>query len=113
MPSRTATATHTESIQEVGTCSPAHGFRPAYKTRRGAMYQTTFEEFLYSRSGTRRFGKVQLVFTSPPFPLNRKKRYGNEVGEEYVEWLASFARPLTDLLTDDGSIVLELGNAWE
>ena len=53
------------------------------------------------------------MFTSPPFPLNRKKRYGNEVGEEYVTWLARTAEPLRDLLTDDGSIVLELGNAWE
>jgi len=77
------------------------------------MYETTFEDFLASRSGTVRLGKTQLIFTSPPFPLNRKKRYGNKVGEEYVDWLASFAEPLTDLLTEDGSIVLELGNAWE
>jgi site-specific DNA-methyltransferase (cytosine-N4-specific) len=77
------------------------------------MYQAKFEDFIESRSATARAGKCQLIFASPPFPLNRKKRYGNKVGEEYVEWLASFAEPMTDLLTDDGSIVLELGNAWE
>jgi site-specific DNA-methyltransferase (cytosine-N4-specific) len=77
------------------------------------MYQTTLEDFIDSRSATVRAGKVQLIFTSPPFPLNRKKRYGNKTGEEYIEWLAAFAEPLSDLLTDDGSIVLELGNAWE
>ena len=36
-------------------------------------------------------GKVQLVFTSPPFPLNTKKEYGNLSGEDYVKWLAEFA----------------------
>ena len=90
-----------------------YGFAPTYRTSRGAIYEAKLEEFIRSRSGTVRAGKVQLVFTSPPFPLNRKKRYGNEIGDKYVEWLASFAEPLTDLLTEDGSIVLEMGNAWE
>lgn len=53
------------------------------------------------------------VFTSPPFPLNRKKRYGNRVGDEYLAWLAALAKPLGDLLTEDGSLVVEVGNAWE
>ena len=56
---------------------------------------------------------VQMVFTSPPFPLNRKKKYGNRTGEEYLEWLGELAAPLGDLLTEDGSLVVELGNAWE
>jgi site-specific DNA-methyltransferase (cytosine-N4-specific) len=58
-------------------------------------------------------GKVQLVFTSPPFPLNRKKKYGNREGEEFKGWLASYAVLLRTLLKRDGSIVLEMGNAWE
>lgn len=58
-------------------------------------------------------GKVQLIFTSPPFPLNRKKRYGNKLGEEYVAWLEGFAPRLADLLSDHGSLVVEMGNAWE
>jgi site-specific DNA-methyltransferase (cytosine-N4-specific) len=90
-----------------------YGFAPSYKTSLGASYETKLEDFIASRSGTVRAGKVQLIFTSPPFPLNRKKRYGNKTGEEYIEWLADFAEPLRDLLTDDGSIVLEVGNAWE
>lgn len=89
------------------------GLAPIYRTRQGAIYQAKFEEFLASRSATVRAGKVQLIFTSPPFPLNRKKRYGNKVGDEYVDWLAGLAQPMTGLLADDGSIVLELGNAWE
>jgi DNA modification methylase len=58
-------------------------------------------------------GKVQLVFTSPPFPLNSKKRYGNLSGLAYLKWLASFAPILKELLTPTGSIVMEVGNAWE
>ncbi len=57
-------------------------------------------------------GKVQMIFTSPPFPLNRKKKYGNMTGEAYVEWLSSFAPLCRDYLTEDGSIVLEMGNSW-
>ena len=56
---------------------------------------------------------MQLVLTSPPFPLNEKKKYGNLRGEEYIEWFASFAPLLARTLTPDGSIVVEIGNAWE
>lgn len=57
-------------------------------------------------------GKVNLIFTSPPFPLVCKKRYGNETGEKYLQWLEGLAPRLAELLTDDGSIVVEVGNAW-
>ena len=57
--------------------------------------------------------QFQLIFTSPPFPLNNKKRYDNFQGEQYLLWLSSYAAMLRSLLTPDGSIVVELGNAWE
>lgn len=85
----------------------------AYETTLGTMYQSTIEEFLDSSLARGLRNEVQLVFTSPPFPLNRKKKYGNKTGEEYLEWLSKLARPLGELLTDDGSFVVELGNAWE
>ena len=34
-------------------------------------------------------GKIQLILTSPPFPLKRAKKYGNKVGTEYLEWLCN------------------------
>lgn len=58
-------------------------------------------------------GTVNLIVTSPPFPLVRKKKYGNATGEAYLEWLEALASPLVELLADDGSIVIEIGNAWE
>lgn len=85
----------------------------AYETTLGTMYQSTVEEFLDSSLARGLRNEVQLVFSSPPFPLNRKKKYGNKTGEEYLEWFSKLAHPLGELLTDDGSFVVELGNAWE
>jgi site-specific DNA-methyltransferase (cytosine-N4-specific) len=58
-------------------------------------------------------GKVDLIFTSPPFPLVRKKEYGNKEGDEYLRWLQRLANRLAELLSPTGSIVVEIGNAWE
>jgi site-specific DNA-methyltransferase (cytosine-N4-specific) len=77
------------------------------------MYHGTIEAFLETIRCKKLEGKVQLVFTSPPFPLNHKKKYGNRKGVEYLEWLASLAPRLRKLLTPDGSIVIEIGNSWE
>lgn len=83
-----------------------------YRTDSGVMYLASAEAFLDS-AGKGLAGKVQLIFTSPPFPLNTKKSYGNLMGNEYLDWLKTLAPRLTTLLTDDGSIVMELGNAWD
>lgn len=58
-------------------------------------------------------GSIDLIFTSPPFPLNRKKKYGNLEGQAYIDWLVSFAPIFRSLLKSTGSIVMELGNSWE
>jgi site-specific DNA-methyltransferase (cytosine-N4-specific) len=86
---------------------------PAYATTRGQIYHSKIEQFLDSDDGKAVRGKVKLVFTSPPYPLNRKKKYGNLNGSEYVAWISSLAPRLSDLLTKDGSIVMEIGNSWE
>jgi len=94
---------------EVNIQSP----RTYYKTQYGRMILGTAEQVLKSTLLKKYKGKVQLIFTSPPFPLNRKKRYGNFTGELYKQWLVSFGAIFRDLLKPDGSIVIELGNAWE
>jgi hypothetical protein len=70
-----------------------------YETNRGRMFHSTIESFVDSYRSDRLKGKVQLIFTSPPFPLRRKKRYGNKEGQDYVDWLAKLAKPLSALLT--------------
>src|SRR4051812_17726448 len=87
--------------------------KPLYSTARGRLFLGQSEEFLRSPQGKRLRGNVQLLLTSPPFPLNKKKRYGNRRGDAYRKWFAALAEPFAELLTPDGSIVIELGNAWE
>jgi len=87
--------------------------RIAYRTRLGRMVVGDSLGILASSYGARYRAKAQLIFTSPPFPLNRKKRYGNMQGEGYVKWLSSFSHQFKNLLAPSGSLVVELGNAWQ
>lgn len=53
-----------------------------------------------------------LIFSSPPYPLIRKKEYGNEDERQYVDWMLRIAEQWPRKLTKDGSVVLNLGDAW-
>ncbi|AKB67656.1 DNA-methyltransferase [Methanosarcina mazei] len=83
-----------------------------YKTELGKYYVGNSEELLVSGLGKKLKNKVQLILTSPPFPLNQKKKYGNLQGEDYKNWFIGLAEVFSNLLTDDGSIVIEMGNSW-
>jgi site-specific DNA-methyltransferase (cytosine-N4-specific) len=56
---------------------------------------------------------LNLIFTSPPYPLLRKKSYGNLSGTAYLDWLLDHAKTWRELLTDDGSLFLNLGDVWQ
>lgn len=87
---------------------------PFFHTTLGKLYVGKCEEVLPTiKSLKTQEGKARLLFTSPPFPLKRKKRYGNLAGEEYVLWLEKLAETFADVVATDGSIVIEMGNAWE
>lgn len=58
-------------------------------------------------------GSVNLIVTSPPFALQRKKEYGNESQEQYVDWLCQFGELAYRKLKDDGSFVIDIGGAYE
>lgn len=85
----------------------------AYKTDSGICYQATIEEFVKSKKTQMYKGCANLIFTSPPFPLNRKKKYGNLKGDEYVNWITDVCKQLTEYLAEDGSLVIEVGNSWD
>lgn len=85
----------------------------AYKTKLGHCYEGDLNEILASNLFARYKKKINLIFTSPPFPLNRKKKYGNFNGKAYLNWLSELALKLKEFIAEDGSIVIELGNAWE
>ena len=84
-----------------------------YKTRYGRLFVGDLVEV--SKSYLLRYykNKFNLIITSPPFPLNNKKRYGNLQGEDYCKWFIKLAPVFCDLLTEDGSLVIEMGNSWE
>lgn len=85
----------------------------AYRTELGVCFQGMAEEVLTADESQKYAHQIDLIFTSPPFPLNTKKRYGNLQGDEYIRWLEGFAEIFRGLLAPRGSIVIELGNAWE
>ena len=85
---------------------------PIYESDLGSAYCGNSLKLLRSRPFAAHKGNVQLVFTSPPFPLNTKKSYGNLQGEDYIRWFAKLAPLLRDMVTEDGSIVIEIGNVW-
>lgn len=56
---------------------------------------------------------VDLILTSPPFALLRKKAYGNKDQDVYVDWLADFGEEALPKLKQTGSFVLDLGGAYK
>ncbi len=82
---------------------------PLYTTQYGKAYVGDSLELLDCLSDN----SVNLVITSPPFALQRQKEYGNKSQEDYVDWLAVFAKKIKRVIKNDGSFVLDLGGAYE
>jgi site-specific DNA-methyltransferase (cytosine-N4-specific) len=82
-----------------------------FRTKRGEFLIDDSTRLLNRKAEWR--GKTNFILTSPPFPLNKKKRYGNLTGEDYLEWFETLAPLFSEVLAQDGSVVIELGNAWE
>lgn len=55
---------------------------------------------------------VDLIMTSPPFGLLRKKDYGNVAADKYVEWFRPFADMFLTALKPHGSLVIDIGGSW-
>lgn len=83
-------------------------FTPAYSTPLGAAFLEDSYKVLQRLPGC----SVDLVLTSPPFALTRKKEYGNEPIERYLEWFMPFCLEIKRILKPTGSFVLDIGGAW-
>ena len=81
---------------------------PAYYTSMGATFIGDSRELLEELSD----GSVNLVITSPPFALQRRKDYGNLDQHEYIDWFLEFGRIVHRKLRDDGSFVVDFGGAY-
>ena len=55
---------------------------------------------------------IDLIMTSPPFGLVRKKDYGNVAADDYVDWFKPFASTFHRILKTNGSLVIDIGGAW-
>src|SRR5438094_713730 len=82
---------------------------PIYTTPLGSAFQGDALDLLNELDDE----SVNLVFTSPPFALQRQKEYGNRNESEYVDWLIEFAAIVKKKLRGDGSFVLDLGGAYQ
>jgi len=84
-----------------------------YKSKKGKLYEGDSLQLLSGKLRQKLKGKIDLIITSPPFPLNKKKKYGNKTGDDYLKWFTSLAPVFSDLLSEKGSLVIEIGNSWE
>ncbi|MGO8943849.1 MAG: DNA-methyltransferase [Syntrophobacteraceae bacterium] len=55
---------------------------------------------------------VNLIMTSPPFGLVRKKDYGNVDATDYVHWFRPFGKAFKRVLKNNGSLVIDIGGSW-
>lgn len=88
----------------------ADRLRLFHKTKFGQMYLGDSLDLLHSKSSEK---SIDLIMTSPPFGLVRKKSYGNEDAEEYCNWFRPFAEGFKRVLKDNGSLIIDIGGAWK
>ncbi len=56
---------------------------------------------------------IDLIVTSPPFGLVRKKDYGNVDASDYVRWFKKFGESFKRILKKNGSLVIDIGGSWK
>jgi len=80
-----------------------------YKTHLGKIFHADSLNVMESMQAD----SVDLIVTSPPFGLTRKKEYGNAREQEYLDWFKPFAQSFHRILKDTGSLVIDIGGAWK
>lgn len=80
-------------------------------------YKTDLGEYIYGDSlkliKQIKDNSIDLIMTSPPFALQRQKAYGNVDQHVYVNWLCQFTKAAYYKLKNTGSIVLDIGGAYQ
>ncbi len=88
---------------------PASQIRNFHSTKHGEILWGDARSFLFNKAKPE---SVDLIMTSPPFGLVRKKSYGNEDADQYCDWFRPFAEGFKRVLKDSGSLVIDIGGAW-
>lgn len=53
---------------------------------------------------------IHLILTSPPYPLQKPRNYGNVDEARYVDWLCETLAPVIRLMAPGASLCLNVGN---
>jgi site-specific DNA-methyltransferase (cytosine-N4-specific) len=81
------------------------------------VFHTSMGSFLWGNAedvvGYVERDSVSLIMSSPPYPLNRPRPYGNESEAAWGEWMIRLCESWLPLLTKTGSIMLNLGPVWK
>ena len=80
-----------------------------YKNKLGRIINSDSLEYLKKNV---RSNSVDLIVTSPPFALIKKKSYGNVNEDTYLEWIKPFIIQFKRVIKPSGSIVIDIGGAW-
>ena len=98
----------------------------SYVCEEQADYDKNFEISYETSNGTMFYGdslnvlpylinkgiRTKLIMTSPPFALIKKKEYGNEDSEDYIDWFMQFVPYFKQILEPTGSLVIDIGGTW-
>ena len=76
-----------------------------FSTRLGLAVIADCRDF-FSRIDT----PINLILTSPPYPLSNPRAYGNVKESEYVDWLCDTLGPAIKLMAPGASLCLNVGN---
>lgn len=98
-----------ETCATVETPLPAPAL--SLTTRSGQVYCGDSLQLLRNQNVIKP-GSVNLIMTSPPFGLVRKKEYGNVDADCYLEWFRPFAEAFYNVLSENGSLVIDIGGSW-
>jgi len=79
-----------------------------HKTKYGNIYLHDSFEFMQDQLAD---ASVDLIITSPPFGLVRKKQYGNVDADAYVAWFKPFGEEFKRILKPSGSLVIDIGGS--
>lgn len=88
--------------------APTVPIHPWYQTRSGRALLGDSLDHLRAMAAE----SVDLIVTSPPFALQRKKEYGNVDADHYVMWFRDFAAQFRRVLKPQGSLVIDIGGSW-
>jgi DNA modification methylase len=96
-----------KAYEGLGKCRPGVVIK-IFETPRGEFLWAEAESVVRMMNDK----SVNLIFTSPPYKLQGVQRQYKNKTSDYMSWLIAQAHEWKRVLTDDGSLVVNLGEVW-